>query len=113
MRLSSSMADVFDINTKQKILFDKSKENEKDVDIIYQLGDEESLIFKDDEVLVTFMVGSLQSDSFWAMMCALFFLYDDSEGLDSMREEVLKKAVEKGIPHIDTEIKFDLDFDLD
>ena len=107
------MADVFDIKTKQKILSDKSKSSERDVDIIYELGNEESLIFKDDEVLVTFMVDSLNSDSFWAMMCALFFLYDDSEGLDEMRKEVLKKAVKKGIPHIDTEILFDTDFDLD
>ena len=30
-----------------------------------------------------------------------------------MEDEVCKKVVEKGIPHIDTEIKFDLDFDLD
>tara|TARA_B100000131_G_scaffold142322_1_gene138473 strand:+ start:3674 stop:3988 length:315 start_codon:yes stop_codon:yes gene_type:complete len=103
------MAEIFDIKTRKKI--SNNNQENSEIDILYELGDEQSIIFSEGEILVTIQSEKIGSDSFWSMMCALLFLYEDTDELDDVRLKVLKKAIKKGIPLMTPTINFDFDTD--
>lgn len=99
-------------------------ENKKNkTEIVHEVGEEVSILFKKDKVILTYPPNGISKDEFWMMVSSVVFLYNEEEGYDDMRMLVLKDAIASGFPFAmnyttdeeedDFVINFDPDFDLD
>tara|TARA_R100001510_G_C7655216_1_gene214248 strand:+ start:260 stop:589 length:330 start_codon:yes stop_codon:yes gene_type:complete len=93
------------------------KKDSDTVDIIHKLGEELSLVFEKDKVILTYSAKDIGSDSFWMMVCAIVFLYSDDDGFEEMRDNVLKHSIKTGFPfrfaNMDKDVNFEFDINFD
>jgi len=92
-------------------------EGNNSIDIIHNIGEELSLVFKKDKVILTYSADDIGTDSFWMLICAIVFLYSLDDGFEEMRDKVLKHTIETGFPsrfaQQENDVSFEFDFDLD
>jgi len=93
------------------------KKKDDNIDIVHNIGNELSVLFEEDRVVLTYSVEDMGSDSFWMMMCAISFLYSNDKGFEEMRDKVLKHAIKTGFPFrfakTEKDVTFEFDLDLD
>jgi len=117
--LEEIMATIINFPDGKEIATEDKKSK---VEIIHQVGEEISVVFKKDKVILTYPPNGISKDEFWMMVSSVVFLYNEEEGYDEMRMLVLKDAIASGFPFAmnyttededDFVIEFDPDFDLD
>tara|TARA_R110002153_G_C13121219_1_gene478808 strand:- start:153 stop:557 length:405 start_codon:yes stop_codon:yes gene_type:complete len=117
--LEEIMATIINFPDGKEIATEDKKNK---TEIVHEVGEEVSILFKKDKVILTYPPNGISKDEFWMMVSSVVFLYNEEEGYDDMRMLVLKDAIASGFPFAmnytdekedDFVIEFDPDFDLD